>query len=159
MNYEIYNMEIGKILICEKNGRITRIETVKENIKLDNCNRKETEVIKQTKSQLEEYFRGERKKFDVPLEINGTEFQQKVWRALLEIPYGETRSYLDIAKKIGNNKASRAVGMANNRNKIMIIIPCHRVIGSNKKLVGYAGGLEVKEKLLRLEAEKFNECQ
>lgn len=151
MNYEIYNMKIGKILIGEENGKIIRIEMFKENLKTDKNNRKETAVIIKTKNQLEEYFGGKRKEFNVPLEVNGTEFQEKVWRALLEIPYGETRSYLDIAKKIGNPKAFRAVGMANNKNKIMIIIPCHRVIGSNKKLVGYAGGLEVKEKLLNIE--------
>lgn len=153
MNYEVYNMQIGKILIAENNGKIIRIETFKENIKLDDLSRKETEVIKQAKMQLEEYFVGKRKDFNIPLEIKGTEFQEKVWKALLEIPYGETRSYLDIAKAVGNPKASRAVGMANNKNKIMIVIPCHRVIGSNKKLVGYAGGLEVKEKLLKIEAE------
>lgn len=151
MNYEVYSMKIGNILICEQNGKIIRISTFKENIELDKYNRKETEVIMQTKKQLEEYFEGKRKEFNVPLEVKGTEFQEKVWKALLEIPYGETRSYLDIAKRIGNPKASRAVGMANNKNKIMIIIPCHRVIGSNKKLVGYAGGLEVKKRLLEIE--------
>ena len=101
--------------------------------------------------ELDEYFKGNSKVFDIPLKIEGTEFQRKVWNALLEIPYGETRTYLDIAKQIGNSKACRAVGMANHNNKIMILIPCHRVIGSNKKLVGYAGGIDVKEKLLEIE--------
>ena len=87
----------------------------------------------------------------MPLHPNGTEFQIKVWKALTEIPYGETRSYKDIAISIGNEKACRAVGMANNKNPIPIIIPCHRVIGANKKLVGYAGGLDLKERLLDLE--------
>ena len=88
-----------------------------------------------------------------PLEFLGTEFQKKVWNALLEIPYGETKSYKQIAKRVGNEKASRAVGMANNKNQIIIIVPCHRVIGSNKKLVGYAEGLEMKESLLNLEKD------
>ncbi len=106
--------------------------------------------------ELEEYFRGERKKFDIEYELEGTEFQKKVWQALLTIPYGETRSYKDIAIAVGNPKASRAVGMANNKNHIAIIVPCHRVIGSNGKLVGYAGGLDVKEALLRVESEKIS---
>lgn len=101
--------------------------------------------------QLVEYFNGERREFDIDLDIIGTEFQQRVWQALMKIPYGETVSYKDIAIAVGNPKALRAVGMANNKNKIPIIIPCHRVIGTNGKLVGYGGGLPVKEKLLKLE--------
>jgi len=101
--------------------------------------------------QLNEYFCGKRTHFDLPLLPNGTDFQLKVWDALCRIPYGETRSYRDIAEFIGNPKASRAVGGANNKNPIMIIIPCHRVIGSDGSLTGYAGGLDVKEKLLQLE--------
>lgn len=106
-------------------------------------------------AQLREYFEGERKVFDLPLKISGTPFQEMVWGELLKIPYGETRSYKDIATSIGNPKASRAVGMANNRNKIAIIIPCHRVIGANGSLTGYAGGLDIKEKLLLLEKKAF----
>ncbi len=90
----------------------------------------------------------------MPLNPNGTVFQKKVWNALCNIPYGETRSYKQVAEAVGNNKASRAVGMANNKNPIMIVIPCHRVIGSNGSLVGYAGGLDIKEKLLFLENKK-----
>ena len=101
--------------------------------------------------ELEEYFAGRRRDFSVPLSIAGTPFQQKVWRALCAIPYGETRSYGEIAKAIGNDKAARAVGMANNKNPIGILIPCHRVVGANGKLVGYAGGMEKKEFLLELE--------
>ena len=96
---------------------------------------------------------GRRREFQLPLAPKGTEFQQKVWKALLDIPYGETRSYGEIARAIGNPKASRAVGMANNRNPIAIIIPCHRVIGSTGKLVGYGGGLDKKEFLLNLERQ------
>ena len=101
--------------------------------------------------QMGEYFEGERKEFDLPLRPEGTDFQKKVWNALLEIPFGETRSYQDIANAVGSPKACRAVGMANHQNPIIIVIPCHRVIGKNGKLVGYGGGLSMKEKLLLLE--------
>ncbi len=108
-------------------------------------------VIDATKEQLTQYFKGERKVFDLPLAPKGTELQKKVWAALLEIPYGETRSYGDIAEAVGNPKGARAVGMANNRNPIAIIIPCHRVIGKDGSMVGYGGGIPAKEKLLELE--------
>ena len=101
--------------------------------------------------QLTEYEKGSRKVFDLPLHLKGTEFQLKVWNALLEIPYGETRSYQQIAQRIGQPKALRAVGGACNRNPIGIIVPCHRVIGKNGKLTGYAGGLFYKELLLNHE--------
>ena len=157
MFYKIYNFEIGKLAICEENQKIVMVNRVKTENDVDeiikNNVQKETELIKNTRKQLDEYFAGNRKQFDIPIKLEGTDFQIKVWKELLKIPYGETCTYLDIAKRIGNPKAYRAVGMANNKNKIMIIIPCHRVIGSNKKLVGYAGGLDVKEKLLKLEKE------
>ena len=101
--------------------------------------------------QLSEYFDKKRKTFDLKLNPKGTEFQKKVWNELLKIPYGETRSYKDIAENIGNPKAVRAVGGANNKNPIAICIPCHRVIGKSGKLVGYAGGLDKKEYLLNIE--------
>jgi methylated-DNA-[protein]-cysteine S-methyltransferase len=103
--------------------------------------------------QLTEYFAGERRDFDLPLKLNGTEFQLSVLEALQKIPYGETSSYSDIAERIGRPKAVRAVGAANGRNPIPIIVPCHRVIGSHGDLTGFGGGLETKEALLRLEAE------
>jgi methylated-DNA-[protein]-cysteine S-methyltransferase len=103
-------------------------------------------------SQLTEYFAGEREEFDLPLDPQGTEFQLAVWRALTEIPYGETRSYGQIAESVGRPKAARAVGMANNKNPIAVIVPCHRVIGAGGALVGYAGGLERKTLLLELES-------
>lgn len=105
------------------------------------------------RQQLREYFAGERTEFDLPLRLNGTEFQLLVLEALQRIPYGETTSYGDIAKRIGRPKAMRAVGAANGRNPIPIIVPCHRVIGSSGDLTGFGGGLDVKEALLRLEAE------
>jgi len=100
---------------------------------------------------LNEYFDEKRQQFDFPIHMKGTEFQIKVWQALMTIPYGSTCSYKDIAVKIGNSKASRAVGMANNKNPLIIVVPCHRIIGANGSLVGYACGLHVKEDLLRLE--------
>ena len=155
MHYMIYNFEIGDIAIGEENGKIVLIDFFRD-IKAkkeitNNAKRIETKELLQAYRELKEYFEGKRKVFNIQIELKGTDFQKKVWEELLKIPYGETRSYLDIAKSIGNPKASRAVGMANNRNKIIIVVPCHRVIGSNKKLVGYAGGLDIKEKLLNLE--------
>jgi methylated-DNA-[protein]-cysteine S-methyltransferase len=103
--------------------------------------------------QLTEYFAGERREFDLPLKLSGTEFQMSVLEALQQIPYGETTSYADIAERVGRPKAVRAVGAANGRNPIPIIVPCHRVIGSHGELTGFGGGLDTKEALLRLEAE------
>ena len=108
-------------------------------------------MLLKVKQQLEQYFAGQRQQFNLPLDFQGTDFQQQVWRALLTIPYGETRSYKDIALQIGNEKAVRAVGAANGRNPISIIAPCHRVIGSGGALVGFAGGLDKKQILLSLE--------
>ncbi len=105
--------------------------------------------------QLMEYFQGHRKSFDLPFRLSGTPFQLSVWRALCEIPYGECCSYKKIAQMIGNPKACRAVGMANNRNPISIVVPCHRVVGANGSLVGYGGGLEIKKKLLEIEGLVF----
>ena len=111
-------------------------------------------MLLRVKKQLEQYFAGQRQQFDLPLDFQGTDFQQQVWQALLTIPYGETRSYKDIAVQIGNEKAVRAVGAANGRNPISIIAPCHRVIGSSGALVGFAGGLDKKQILLSLEQSK-----
>ncbi|MCH7312415.1 methylated-DNA--[protein]-cysteine S-methyltransferase [Acinetobacter sp. ANC 4805] len=111
-------------------------------------------MLLRVKKQLEQYFAGQRQQFDLPLDFQGTDFQQQVWQALLTIPYGEKRSYKDIAVQIGNEKAVRAVGAANGRNPISIIAPCHRVIGSSGALVGFAGGLDKKKILLSLEQSK-----
>lgn len=102
-------------------------------------------------AQLDEYFTGQRRNFDLPIKPDGTEFQKRVWNELLKIPYGETRSYGQIAAAVGNPKASRAVGAANNKNPIAIVIPCHRVIGADGLLTGYAGGLDIKSLLLETE--------
>ncbi|WP_446897015.1 methylated-DNA--[protein]-cysteine S-methyltransferase [Clostridium sp. LBM24168] len=144
-----YEFKIGKLVIAENSGNITHIYFGENIPEYTMCI--ETYLIKRVYEELEEYFSGTRKVFDIPLAPQGTEFQGKVWRALQNIPYGETCSYKYIAESIGNAKAYRAVGMANNKNPIAIIIPCHRVIGSNGDLIGYAGGLGIKKKLLDME--------
>lgn len=111
-----------------------------------------SEVIQSTMAQLTEYFEKRRKVFDVNIDFVGTPFQQKVWRALIEIPYGKTMSYLALSQLLGDEKAIRAVASANGANGISILIPCHRIIGANGSLVGYAGGIDVKKKLLVLES-------
>lgn len=111
-----------------------------------------TPLLAETVRQLEEYFAGKRTEFSLPLAPKGTDFQLRVWQALLRIPYGETRSYGELAAMVGNPKACRAVGGANHRNPLPILIPCHRVVGAKGSLTGYAGGLAVKEFLLKLEA-------
>ena len=145
-----YDTPVGKLYIEAEEDFLTKLSFFELSGK-----RLETPVIKETYGQLTEYFEGNRKTFDIPLKLEGTDFQKSVWHALMKIPYGKTATYLEIAETIGNPKASRAVGMANNKNKIPIIIPCHRVIGTNGSLTGYAGGLEIKKKLLELEKQQI----
>ena len=116
--------------------------------KLDPCH----PILVETERQLTEYFTGERTQFDLPLDLCGTEFQKKVWQALREIPFGQTQSYLNLAKAVGSPKGSRAVGAANGRNPLPIVVPCHRVVGAGGALTGFGGGLEAKAALLALEA-------
>lgn len=143
-----FQTPIGLLKIAEDGLAITEIRLISDSLPPDG---EETPLLLEAKRQLLAYFSGERKDFDLPLAPKGTPFQQQVWAALQTIPYGETRSYQQIATQIGNPKACRAVGLANNKNPIIIAIPCHRVIGSNGKMVGYAGGISVKETLLELE--------
>lgn len=117
------------------------------------------EVLDQVQKQLEEYFSGTRRQFDLPLDPDGTSFQQKVWKQLSEVPYGSTMSYIEIARILNAESSSRAVGMANGRNPIPILIPCHRIIGHNGKLTGYAGGLERKKWLLLHEQQNSENGQ
>jgi methylated-DNA-[protein]-cysteine S-methyltransferase len=145
-----YNFNGCKLGIAEEDGSICRIFFV--TVKAPSCFvERETPLIKKAAGQIREYFEGKRKKFDLPLAPHGTEFQVKVWKALQKIPYGKTISYGELAVIVGNPKACRAVGMANNRNPIPVIIPCHRVIGKDGNLTGYAGGLELKKLLLEIE--------
>ena len=149
----IYNSPIGAIRIIENGKAITSLKFVINNPEPPpDAEEKETPLIKEAIKQLTEYFTGNRKVFDVPVETQGTEFQKSVWKALCTIPYGETRSYKQIAESVHCPKGARAVGMANNRNPVSIIIPCHRVIGADGSLTGYASGLPNKQKLLQLEA-------
>lgn len=152
-NLFFYETSIGKIGIADNGTAITNLyfndEAIERNVHIE-----ETTLIKKAATELYEYLRGTRQFFDLLLAPEGTEFQQAVWRSLQEIPYGETRCYQEIAEKINRPKACRAVGLANNKNPIAIIIPCHRVIGKNGQLVGYAGGISMKERLLEIERRR-----
>lgn len=145
-----YETKIGKLTLGSDENFITNIFFPANKIP-ENMKEKETNVIEQAINELNEYFEGKRKMFTIPLKPNGTEFQKNVWKALLNIPYGKTCSYKDIAEAIGSPKACRTVGSSNGKNPIPIIIPCHRVINSNGKLGGYSGGLDVKTKLINIE--------
>lgn len=147
-----YKTKYGYVKIGYEDQFITKINLLKD--KPDKANNAPSEASEKAIKQLKQYFEGRRTKFNLKLKPQGTEFQMKVWKALKNIPYGETKTYKDIAKTIGNPNASRAVGMANHNNPLWIVIPCHRVVGTNGKLTGYAGGIDVKEKLLTLEAAK-----
>jgi methylated-DNA-[protein]-cysteine S-methyltransferase len=147
---QVLTFERIKLLVVQQNDYIIKITYNLNNQYGINAT---TDLIRDLQSQLEAYFAGNLKIFTIPLLLIGTEFQKTVWRHLQEIPYGETRTYQQIATMCGNPKACRAVGFANNQNPISIVIPCHRVIGANGKLVGYAGGLDIKQFLLEIETE------
>ena len=149
--HAVYNTKIGKLKISYADKFITGISKV-DDVKDKG---KRTSLTDKVNIELEEYFEGKRKSFDIPVKLIGTEFQKKVWNELLKIPYGKKASYKDIAIRIGNPKACRAVGMANHNNPILIIVPCHRVINGNGQLGGYALGLDIKKKLLELEKENI----
>ena len=134
---------------CAKRNKLRLSRYMKAEFKIETSS-----ILEQTKKQLDEYFTGNRKTFDIPLHPVGTDFQKKVWHALLNIPYGETRSYKEIAQSIGSPNSVRAAAGAIGANGISIFIPCHRVIGSNHSLTGFAGGLDAKRRLLELEAEQ-----
>jgi methylated-DNA-[protein]-cysteine S-methyltransferase len=151
MNIAFYESPIGTLKICDNGKALTEIRLVTQNTQQQTAI---SQLATKTKKQLAQYFSGKRKIFDLPLELSGTDFQKKVWQALREIPYGKTASYKEIAEKIGNPKACRAVGMANNKNPLLIVVPCHRVIGSDGSLVGFGCGLKNKEILLNLESSE-----
>ncbi len=153
MYYTTFKSPIGSLLLAgdEDGLKYLNIRKGKKKIEVPDGWVEHEEFFREISGQLEAYFAGQLKSFDVKLVPEGTEFQKSVWKALNEIPYGETRTYKEIAISVGKPKAYRAVGLANNRNPISIIVPCHRVIGTNGKLTGYASGLDVKEFLLRLE--------
>lgn len=151
INYYSENTKIGEITIFEENKAITRVCLPNSQVSTIGCQRAKTPVIIEAFKQLTEYLDSKRNSFILQLSPKGTPFQMRVWAELAKIPYGKTVSYKDIATTIGNPKACRAVGMANNKNPIPIFIPCHRVIGKNGMLVGYAGGLDCKKALLKIE--------
>jgi len=166
IHLQTYNSPVGDILLGSYEGKLCladwqyrRMRTsidkrLQKGLKAEYVE-ENSEVIEETIKQMKEYFLGERKAFDIPLLMVGTTFQQSVWQGLIKIPYGTTASYLELSRNIGNEKAVRAVASANGANAISILIPCHRIIGSNGDLVGYAGGLPVKKKLLMLESNLF----
>ena len=152
MLYYYHDSPIGQLLLTGHETALTQIffpGTWKEE-ETNNCVPDKANFTEVT-TQLNEYFRGKRQNFNVPLDLTGTAFQKQVWLELVNIPYGTTTNYGEIAKNINNPKGSRAVGMANSKNPIPIIIPCHRVIGKNGNLTGFGGGLDVKQQLLDLE--------
>jgi len=149
-----YESPVGTIGITEEDDAISHV-FYKNDSSMPGYSMKETSLIKKAATQLSEYFVGKRKEFDLPLLLQGTEFQQSVWKSLKAIPAGQTVSYKDIAVQVGHPKAYRAVGMANNKNPIVIVVPCHRVIGMDGGMVGYAGGLSIKQFLLELEKQYY----
>jgi methylated-DNA-[protein]-cysteine S-methyltransferase len=155
MGYKINDSPVGKLKLVASDNGLVAILWENDNprrVRLGELAEDEKHpVLLETERQLGEYFKGKRKSFSLPLDIRGTQFQKDVWKALLAIPFGETRSYGQLAKQLGNPKATRAVGAANGRNPISIVVPCHRVIGSSGKLTGFAGGLDRKALLLDLE--------
>lgn len=147
--YSRINSPVGSLLLAVSERGLVALEFGKGRIPAGWV--ESEEKTSACRRQLAEYFAGSRRQFDLALDLRGTEFQKRCWRELLKIPYGETRSYADIARALGNPSAVRAVGLANGQNPVAIVVPCHRVIGSDGSLTGYGGGLEVKRKLLELE--------
>lgn len=145
--FAIYESPFGPVRMDYEGDTLIRLRTVETAEKTG----ERTALTEEVFRQLQEYFAGTRREFSVPYELRGTEFQKRVWAALEQIPYGETRSYRDIAQAAGSPKAVRAVGAANGKNPLWIIVPCHRVVGADGTLTGYAGGLEMKRALLELE--------
>ena len=147
--YAIYSFPFGRLKIGYEGDAVTLLKRTDESASGEG----RTPLTDLVFGQISEYLEGRRREFDFPYLLRGTEFQQKVWRALCAIPYGETRTYGEIAAAVGNPRAARAVGMANHENKILIAVPCHRVIGADGSLVGYGSGLDMKQALLRPEKE------
>jgi methylated-DNA-[protein]-cysteine S-methyltransferase len=161
LSYVCASSPVGPLFLAASRKGLVRLEFEGRELKMN----AHTTQLQESKPalapylrELDEYFAGERREFSFPLDLRGTEFQLACWRALLEIPYGETRSYRDIAKAIGHPHAYRAVGMSNNRNPVAIVVPCHRVIAASGSLCGYGGGLDVKRKLLDLEQGHVRPC-
>jgi methylated-DNA-[protein]-cysteine S-methyltransferase len=168
INIQLHKTEIGKVVLGSFRDRLCLLgfrsremtRTVDDRIKKAlNAELVEgdDEILEKTRTQLDEYLQGRRREFDIPVLMVGTDFQKRVWNALMKVPYGTTSTYLKLAKDVGNEKAVRAVGNANAANPISIIIPCHRIIGSDGGLVGYGGGLSIKKRLLELERSDLSD--
>jgi methylated-DNA-[protein]-cysteine S-methyltransferase len=169
INIQHHKTEIGELILGSFRGKLCLLDfrsgemrravddRIKKGLNAEFVEQ-DDEILEKTRTQLDEYLKGCRTEFDIPLLMVGTGFQKSVWNALLKVPYGATSTYLRLAKRIKNEKAVRAVGNANAANPISIIIPCHRIIGSNGELVGYGGGLSLKKRLLRLEQSNTRSC-
>lgn len=151
MKFIVFPTIIGYLKLSYQNEVVYSLSKVDD----ENSSGEQTNFTQCCIKQIQEYFTGKRKYFDLKIHLEGTEFQTKVWKQLLKIPYGKTITYRELAKRIGNEKACRAVGNANNQNKIAIIIPCHRVISSSGRLSGFAGGQKMKKELLEIEGHCF----
>jgi O-6-methylguanine DNA methyltransferase len=152
--YTEVDSPVGKLVVAVSERGVVKLEfpqRTQAQKSVDSPSPAQATLVRECERQLREYFAGERREFTVPLDLRGTQFQVDCWNALLAIPHGETRTYADIARVVGRPQGFRAVGLANNRNPIAIIIPCHRVIASDGTLCGYGGGLDLKRKLLELE--------
>jgi len=169
INIQYHQTEVGELILGSflgklcllgfRYGKVRKVVDARIKKGLDaEFVEQDDEILERTRKQLGEYLNGNRKEFDTPLLMVGTDFQTSVWHALVRVPYGATSTYLHIAKDIGKGKAVRAVGNANRANPISIIIPCHRIIGSDGELVGYGGGLALKERLLKLEQSNAAAC-
>jgi methylated-DNA-[protein]-cysteine S-methyltransferase len=169
INIQLHKTEIGEVVLGSYRGKLCLLgfrsremrRTVDDRIKKAlNAEfvEHDDEILEKTRTQLDEYFKGRRREFDIPVLMVGTDFQKSVWNALMKVPYGDTSTYLQLAKDVGNERAVRAVGNANAANPISIIVPCHRIIGSGGELVGYGGGLSVKRRLLELERSNTRAC-
>lgn len=154
-NLLYHQSNIGNIAIADNGEKITNVFFGKPGFLLTQFRETETELNTLCAKQLDEYFEGVRRAFDLPMHMEGTPFQVDVWTAMLTVPYGETRTYRDIAEQIGNPNSYRAVGLANNKNPMVILIPCHRIVGTNGDMVGYGGGLAKKKRLLIFEREQL----
>jgi methylated-DNA-[protein]-cysteine S-methyltransferase len=166
INIQYYKTNYGEFILGSYDGKLCMVDFRYRKMRKTVDNRiknalnaefieQDDEILQKTRVQLDEYFNMKRREFDIPIQMVGTDFQKSVWEALLKVPYGTTSTYLQLAKKIGNEKAVRAVANANGANAIGIIIPCHRIIGTNGELTGYAGGLPLKKRLLELEQNLF----
>ncbi len=166
INIQYFKTNYGEFILGSYDGKLCMVDFRYRKMRkvIDNRIKKginakfieqDDEILQKTRVQLDEYFNMQRKTFDIPIQMVGTDFQKSVWEALLKVPYGTTSTYLQLAKEIGNEKAVRAVANANGANAIGIIIPCHRIIGTNGELTGYAGGLPLKKRLLELEQNLF----